>query len=169
MPITDSWFHLVVNEKERNEAVSFSSPHPANNHLFKAPLSAGENSSEAGLFHNRCPSVRLQIKHLGSVMSSAWLLFAAMEAFNKKGEKKKTLQFYFHFKMPMASLCLTRDRMTACSLSLPLSLITYTLQVMSNLISSEFCPVFPLMVSKASDSEVHSNEPDGGGQAKILL
>ncbi len=59
---------------------------------------------------------------------------------------EKTLQFSLHFKMPVAALCLTRDRMTASLLSL--SLITYRLQVMSDLISSEFYSVFPLMASK---------------------
>lgn len=156
MPIIDSWFHLVANEKEKSESPLFSSPRPVNNQLFKAPLSAGESSSKAGSFHTRCPSVRLQIKHLGSVTSSVRLSFAATEAFNKT---EKTLQFSLHFKMPVPSLCLTRDRMTASSLSL--SLITYRLRVMSDLISSEFYPVFPLMASKGSDSGVHSDEPDG--------
>lgn len=124
MSITDSWFHLVVNEKERNEAVSFSSPHPANNHVFKAPLSAGENSSEAGLFHTRCPSVRLQIKHLGSVMSSAWLLFAAMEAFNKKGEKKKHSNFISTLRCPWL-LCVWQETGWQLALSPSLSLFNY--------------------------------------------
>jgi len=42
-----------------------------------------------------------------------------------------------------------------------LSLITYRLQVMSDLISSELYPVVPLKASKGSDSGVPSEAPDG--------
>ena len=40
---------------------------------------------------------------------------------------------------------------------------------MSNLISSEFYPVFPVMASKWSDSGVHSNEYDGRWESKELV
>lgn len=130
---------------KRKEADSFlvASPHPANNQLFKA----------------LCQLVKIVLKlihftrgaHQWGCRSSTWDLSRPRYDFPLLPQKlliktEKTLQFSLHFKVPIASLCLTRDRMTASSLSL--SLITYRLRVTSDLISSEFYPVFPLMASK---------------------
>lgn len=110
---------------------------------------------KAGLFRTRCPS---------GCRSSTWDLSRPRYDFPLLPQKllikqKKALQFSLHFKMPNASLCLTRDRVAASSLSL--SLITYRLRVMSDLISQEFFLVSSLIASKGRDSGLHADEPDG--------
>lgn len=147
--------------KRKGAETLYLSPRPANNQLFKA----------------LCQLVKIAVKlvrftlgaHQLYCRSSTWDLSHPQHDFPLLPQKlliktEKTLQFSLHFEMPIASLCLTRDRMTACSFPfLPpsLSLITYRLRVMSDLISSEFYPAFPLMASKRSDSGVYSDEADG--------
>lgn len=141
--------------KRKGAETLFLSPRPANNQLFKA----------------LCQLVKIAVKlvrftlgaHQLYCRSSTWDLSRPQYDFPLLPQKlliktEKTLQFSLHFEMPIASLCLTRDRMTASSLPLPLSLITYRLRVMSDLISSEFYPAFPVMASKRSDSGVYSDE-----------
>lgn len=51
----------------------------------------------------------------------------------------------------------------------PLTLITYRLQLMSNLISTECYPIFPIIASKGSYSGVDFDEPDKLGLVLISL